>query len=182
MTLAAPSQPPEALPEGGAVNLDHFRNGMRRLTGAVNLVTTAHEGQLHGLTATAVCSLSGEPPRVLACVNVVGKTFDYILQSRRMGVNVLAYRHLDLARRFANMTDIGPEHRFADAQWIAPHSGAPVLADALVAFDCRVNEIFVTPSHGVIIGEIKHVSFGPEGPPLLYSNGSFTTLRTDLAG
>ncbi|MBD9627066.1 flavin reductase [Ensifer sp. ENS06] len=161
------------------VDIEHFRRGMRRLTGAVNLVTTTHEGILHGLTATAVCSLSGEPPRLLACVNVSGKTFEYILQSRRMGINVLAYRHLELARRFANMTDIGFERRFADAEWVSRPSGAPVLNDALVTFDCIVDEIIVTPSHGVIIGEIKYVGFGPEGEPLLYNNGNFTTVRAD---
>ncbi|MHC2569698.1 flavin reductase family protein [Rhizobium leguminosarum] len=179
MTSPSPSLPIDNPPPGFPVDIEHFRQGMRRLTGAVNLVTTAHDGRLHGLTATAVCSLSGQPPRLLACVNVVGKTFEYILQSRRMGINVLAYRHLELARRFANMTDIGPEKRFSDAEWVSPHSGAPVLADALAAFDCVVDEIFVTPSHGVIIGEIKHVCFGPEGEPLLYSNGSFTTVRSD---
>lgn len=177
MSSPSPSLPIDTAPEGYPVAIEHFRRGMRRLTGAVNLVTTAHEGKLHGLTATAVSSLSGQPPRVLACVNVVGTTFQYILQSRRMGINVLGYRHLELARRFANMTDIGPADRFSDAHWISPHSGAPVLSDALVAFDCIVDEIFVTPSHGVIIGEIKHVSFGPEGDPLLYNDGNFTTLR-----
>ncbi|WGD29727.1 flavin reductase family protein [Ancylobacter sp. WKF20] len=179
MSGGTPVPVAEAPPEGGAISFDNFRKGMRRLVGAVNVITTAHEGRLHGLTATAVCSLSGEPPRLLACVNVVGKTFEYILQSRRMGVNVLGHRHVELARRFANMTDIGPEQRFADAHWITPHSGAPVLADALVGFDCKVDEIFVTPSHGVIIGEIKHVTFGPDGPPLLYAGGSFTTVHPD---
>lgn len=164
---------------GLPVSIDAFREGMRRLTGAVNLITTAHDGKLHGLTATAVCSLSGQPPRLLACVNVIGKTFEYILQSRRMGVSVLGYRHMDLAKRFASMTSEDPAARFADSDWTTLHSGAPVLADALVGFDCTVDEIFVTPSHGVIIGEIKHVLFGEGEKPLLYANGQFTTLRGD---
>lgn len=177
MTSLSPSLPIEGQAQGLPVNIEHFRRGMRRLTGAVNLVTTMHRDQPHGLTATAVCSLSGQPPRLLACVNVAGKTFDSILQSRRMGVSVLAYRHLDLAKAFANMVDIGREKRFSDAAWAWTDTGAPVLSDALVAFDCVVDELFVTPSHGVIIGEIKQVRFGPEGDPLLYNEGVFTTLR-----
>lgn len=175
LQTAAAEGPSAVIP----VSIDAFRQGMRRLTGAVNLITTAHDGKPHGLTATAVCSLSGQPPRLLACVNVVGKTFEYILQSRRMGVSVLGYRHVDLAKRFANMTDEDPIDRFADSDWTTLHSGAPVLTDALVGFDCTVDEIFVTPSHGVIIGEIKHVLFGEGEQPLLYSNGNFTTLRGD---
>lgn len=179
MSMTSPVLPPDNPAQPLPVNIEHFRNGMRRLTGAVNLVTTVHQGVLHGLTATAVCSLSGQPPRILACVNVVGRCFDYILHSRRMGINVLAYRHLELAQRFANMTDVAHDKRFEDAAWINADSGAPVLADALVGFDCVVDEIFVTPSHGVIIGEIKQVTFGPEGEPLLYNNGRFATLRGD---
>ncbi|RVD33765.1 flavin reductase, partial [Mesorhizobium sp. M4A.F.Ca.ET.020.02.1.1] len=94
-----------AVPQTFPVSAEHFRKGMRKLTGAVNIVTTMHNGAPHGLTATAVCSLSGEPPRLLACVNVVGRTFGYILHSRRMGVSVLAHRHVELAKHFANMTD-----------------------------------------------------------------------------
>lgn len=177
MTLASPVLPPD-IPNGPLpVNIEHFRNGMRRLTGAVNLVTTSHNGQLHGLTATAVCSLSGQPPRLLACVNVAGRAFDYILHSRSMGVNVLAHRHMELAQRFANMTDLAHERRFEGAHWHQSEGAAPLLADALVGFDCVVDEIFVTPSHGVIIGEIRHVVFGPEDEPLLYNNGKFVTVR-----
>ncbi|TPN85671.1 flavin reductase [Mesorhizobium sp. CU2] len=178
MSDAAPLDE-SAIPRSFPVSVEHFRKGMRRLTGAVNIVTTAHEGGLHGLTATAVCSLSGEPPRLLACVNVVGRTFGYILNSRRMGVSVLAHRHIELAKRFANMTDIGEHDRFTGHDWTRLDAGAPVLTDALVGFDCMVDEMFVTPSHGVIIGEIKHVSFGPEGAPLLYSGGAFGTLKHD---
>ena len=175
MTMASRLSVHDPLP-GLPINLDVFRQGTRRLTGAVNLVTTAHDGKLHGLTATAVCSLSGQPPRLLACVNVAGKTFEYILQSRRMGVNVLGDRHIELAKHFANMTGADPEARFVDPAWSSLHTGAPVLTDALVAFDCAADEIFSTPSHGVIIGEIKHVVLGDEGEPLLYPNGGCTTL------
>src|SRR6266849_7177996 len=68
-----------------------FRQGMRQLVGGVTLITTHYAGRNVGLTATAVCSLSATPPRLIVCVNSKGATYKALCASRRMGVNVLAF-------------------------------------------------------------------------------------------
>ena len=57
-----------------AVNVEQFRLAMRSLAGAVNIVSTAHSGHRYGLTATAVCSATADPPTVLVCLNRVATT------------------------------------------------------------------------------------------------------------
>jgi flavin reductase (DIM6/NTAB) family NADH-FMN oxidoreductase RutF len=109
----------QALRHSASLPLSDFRLAMRRLTGAVTLVAT-HDGQtLAGLTATAVTSFSAEPARLLACVNLKGSTFRAIAESRRMSVNLLAYRHLDLAQQFGGAPT--PQHSAsspaAGARW-----------------------------------------------------------------
>ena len=66
-----------------------FIAGMRRLAAGVTIVT-ASQGELRaGLTATSVCSLTAEPPRLLACVHREADAHDMILASGRFAVNVL---------------------------------------------------------------------------------------------
>lgn len=48
---------------------ERFRNGMSRLAGACTIVTSCHDGERARLTATAACSASAEPPRLLVCLN-----------------------------------------------------------------------------------------------------------------
>jgi len=165
-----------------SVETELFRKGMRHLAGAVTIVATSHEGRRGGLTATAVCSLSAEPPRVLACVNLRGTTFGMIAQSRKMSVNVLARHHETLARRFAKMEGDPGESPFVDEHWEQAVTGSPVLSDATVAFDCLVDEMLVAHSHAILIGEVKAIRLNPGAAPLVYLDGCFTSVVSPEAG
>lgn len=161
-----------------SVSAEEFKQGMRRLGGAVNIVTASHEGTWSGLTATAVTSLSAEPPRLLACVNRQGATYDIISKGRTLGINVLGVQHRDLAMRFAGMSDEPETERFGGDQWTAGVTGAPLLSDALVCFDCEVENIMDVGSHGIVIGNIRDVRVPHAGPvsPLCYIDGEWASL------
>lgn len=179
---AAPKLPTlQALRGTAALPVDDFRLAMRRLVGAVSIVTTTDGEAPAGLTATAVTSFSAEPARLLACINLKGTTFRALAESRRMAVNLLAHRHAALARSFGG-APLPHGERFGAAAWGHLATGAPVLLDALAVFDCVVDEMMVAHSHAVVIGEIKAVLLHPTpGEPLLYADGHFTTL-TPLRG
>lgn len=161
------------------VGLDGFRSAMRQLAGAVTIVTSSDEQGACGLTATAVCSLSADPPRILCCVNLTGRTFQVIGQSRRLAINVLQAGQLDLAMAFAGRE----EKRFDPERWSHAATGAPILREALVSFDCAVAEMFVMPTHALIVGEIRHISYlDRPAEPLAYQNGNFLTFSAAPAG
>jgi len=155
------------------VEAELFRQGMRRLAGGVTIVTSSRENEPAGLTATAVCSLSAEPPRLLACINRQGRTYQTIAQSRTFCVNVLCDRQEDLALAFATASDAHAPGRFGKANWTKLDTGAPVLEGALVAFDCCVASIMDTGSHAVIIGDIRAIALGASGRSLIYVDGTF---------
>ncbi len=157
------------------IDADRFRAGMAQLTGAVNIIATRNGKIKSGLTASAVCSFSAEPPRLLACVNFNGNSFQHIAQSRCMSVNVLAQSQEELAKRFADMSGDKNEDHFKYGKWIELVTGAPVLEEALAGFDCAVEEMLVAHTHAVIIGEIKDVIVNDGLRPLLYSRRAFTT-------
>jgi flavin reductase (DIM6/NTAB) family NADH-FMN oxidoreductase RutF len=157
-------------------NADIFRKAMRLLAGGVTLITTADGDERAGLTATAVCSLSVEPPRVLACVNLKGATYRVLAASRAMTVNLLGAAHEPLAHCFGGMrTEY--EDPFALAQWSVGVNGAPTLVDAVAAFECSIEEMMITRTHAVVIGEVRNVVVAGEARPLIYVNGTFGHLH-----
>jgi flavin reductase (DIM6/NTAB) family NADH-FMN oxidoreductase RutF len=161
-----------------AISADQFKQGMRRLGGAVNIVSAAHDGIFAGLTATAVTSLSAEPPRLLTCINRAGITYETISRGRCMAVNVLGAEHKDLAMLFAGMSGQPESERFADDLWVTGETGAPLLKDALVSFGCTVDSILDVGSHGVVIGTIQEmlVSGSQKPAPLCYLDGDWSTM------
>ena len=163
------------------VSPEIFKQGMRQLGGAVTVATTEHEGDLGGLTVTAVMSMTAEPPRLMACINQAGVTFDLLAKSRSLCINVLSADQIEIAERFAGMTDLNLEDRFDGIDWHPGVTGAPMIDGALASFDCRVSEIIEASSHGVIIGDIQSVEMGASNAsPLLYMNGNFATISDQI--
>ena len=163
-----------------AVSSDEFIGGMRRLGGAVNIVTTAEGGRWAGLTATAVTSLSAEPPQLLTCINRQGVTYEAVSKSRNLCVNVLGVEHRQLAMRFAGMDGSEETERFTEGEWQEGVTGAPLLSSALVNFDCVVESILDSGSHGIVIGRVESVRLraADTSSPLCYVDGNWATLAT----
>jgi flavin reductase (DIM6/NTAB) family NADH-FMN oxidoreductase RutF len=161
-----------------SITADEFKQGMRRLGGAVNIVTSAYDGVFAGLTATAVTSLSAEPARLLACINRAGITYETISKGRCMAVNVLGKEHKELAMRFAGLDGEPETDRFNAGDWITGETGAPMFGNALVSFGCEVESILDAGSHGIVIGRIAEVQVSEEetSEPLCYIDGRWTTM------
>jgi flavin reductase (DIM6/NTAB) family NADH-FMN oxidoreductase RutF len=158
------------------VSVEQFRLGMRSLAAAVSLVTTAHGGQRYGMTATAVTSVSAEPPALLACVNRKSGTHDAIAGSGVFCINVLRAEHVELSRAFSGAQT--GETRFKPADWTVLATGAPVLVDALASFDCRVEKAIAHGTHTLFIGSVEHIVAGKRGRSLLYTDGQYGKLAT----
>lgn len=156
-----------------AISIDQFRGGMRRLAAGVCLITTQQaDGQRSGLTATAVCSVTAEPPTLLVCVNRRNGSYAAIQQAGVFAVNVLAMDDRPLADRFAS--PIPADEKFHQGLWQRLATGAPVLESALVAFDCRLTQAVEVGSHDILLGSIESVKVsGTDVQPLMFAQGSY---------
>jgi flavin reductase (DIM6/NTAB) family NADH-FMN oxidoreductase RutF len=104
-----------------------FKKGMRHLAASVTLITTRHRELRGGLTATAVCSVSAEPPQLLVCVNKTASAHDPIGEAGFFCVNVLSPQHRKLAERFAGMDGVEGDDRFLDmGEWTALSTISPM--------------------------------------------------------
>ena len=154
-----------------------YRDAMSRYAGHVQIVTTAHEGERRGVTITAACSVSDNPAMVLACVNASNPKNAIFEKSGRFALNTLAADQVDLANAFSGRDpSLTAEERFALGHWQELVTGAPVLKDALAAFDCRLVEFRVMATHMVLIGEVMGISFGEHKPALLYMDRGYRAL------
>ena len=150
-----------------------FRDAMCRLGAAVHVVTTAGPGGKTGFTATAVCSVSDAPPTLLVCLNRRSEGGPILRENKVFCVNTLGADCEALADVFAGRTGAAKAERFAVGRWSTLNTGAPVLAGAVVAFDCRVIEIRAVASHNVIFGAVVNIWLGAAGPALVYHNRAY---------
>ena len=60
-----------------------FRDGMSRIAATVHLITTDGPAGRAGLTATAVTSLSADPPMLLVCIKIGGNSAPVLLENEK---------------------------------------------------------------------------------------------------
>jgi flavin reductase len=170
------SETPGLAGYAGAAEPKHFREAMSRLPAAVHIVTTDGPAGLGGITASAVSSISIEPPMMLFCINKSSASVVRLIDNRVFCINTLASTDQELSDVFAGRTAHKLEERFEHGAWTRLVTGAPVLATALVAFDCRLIEAKEVATHVVMIGIAEAVEIAAEGETLMYAQRKYTRL------
>ena len=139
------------LPEE-AVSKTDFRHAMAGLAAAVNVVTSDGPYGRAGFTATAVCSVTDEPPTLLVCLNRTASAHPAVTGNASLCVNTLMVTQQDLSSLFGGKTPMA--ERFAAAKWNTGVSGAPVLEGAAVSFDCRITQTVSVGTHDILFCEV----------------------------
>lgn len=151
-----------------------FRDVIGHFASGVTVITTTVDDELHGTTASAVSSLSLEPPMLLIAMNRASATGQALLRSRSFAVNILGEGDDELARRFAAKG--GDKFDGVDVT-IGDH-GQPLLVDALAQLVCRVTQQVEAATHVVFFAEVHEATARP-GAPLAYYRGKFGRLAFD---
>ncbi len=124
------------------------------------------------MIATSVTSLSSEPPSLIVCINRASSCHRPLRAAGAFCVNLLGEEHAALASQFSN-TDRRHE-RFSTGDWQTLSTGAPVLAGAMAAFDCRVENVVDYTTHSIFIAAIQAIRVAArEMVPLVYFDGRF---------
>src|SRR5690606_37671697 len=128
--------------------------------------TTAGPAGRAGFTATAVCSVSDQPPTLLVCLNRRSRGTPALRQNGVFCVNTLAAGQEAIADLFAGRTGAAGEERFKGGEWMTLSTGAPILRSAAVAFDCRTIDVKTVGSHNVFFAVVEAVHIGNACPAL----------------
>ncbi|HSK95896.1 MAG TPA: flavin reductase [Euzebyales bacterium] len=156
----------------GSGEAQTFRDVIGRFATGVTIVTSHHAGRDHGMTASAVASLSLQPPMLLVCINRASPTGDAVRRSGTFVVNVLAEDQADLAHRFA----MPSSDKFSGVDVTRTTLDPVTIAGALAHIECRVVEGVDAGTHTIFIGQVERAE-GREGAPLAYFRGQYGQLH-----
>src|SRR5690348_2173420 len=137
-----------------AVSTAQFRAAFANFTTTVSIIATDGPAGVAGLTCSAVCAASDEPPMLAACVHGKSAANAAIRANGVMSVNCLEAGQIELSQAFAGVGRLATEQRFALAAWHVLVTGAPCCQDALATFDCEVVEVRDIGTHSLFIAKV----------------------------
>jgi len=156
-----------------SVTPDEFRSVLGRFPSGVTVVTTKDgDGSDKGMTVSAFCSVSLDPPLVLICIEKNASAYDALATASGFVVNILAVSQEQIARRFS----IEDVDRFEGVGYSRSQNGFAVLDDVLGVIECVISAMHDAGDHTIIVGEVE-AARAQNGTPLLYYRGGYAQLE-----
>jgi flavin reductase (DIM6/NTAB) family NADH-FMN oxidoreductase RutF len=153
---------------------DSFRSVLGRFASGITVVTARDEQSRDvGMTASAFCSVSLQPPLVQVCIERNASMFGALMKAERFGINILAAEQEALSRRFAAVES---SHRFDGLGYARGESGVVLLDDALAHLECTLFDRHEAGDHTIFIGEVER-AVARDARPLLYYRGGYAQLE-----
>jgi flavin reductase (DIM6/NTAB) family NADH-FMN oxidoreductase RutF len=148
-----------------------MKSAMRSLGATVCIISSAKEDTHYAMTATAISSLSLDPPALLVCVNRDTGLHEALSAHNDFCVNALHFHQKPLSENCA--WKLSAEERFKEGNWAISENGTPYLTDAQVAIHCHMDGSYDYGSHTIFIGKIHQIDNADDVDPLLYLNGTY---------
>ena len=152
-----------------------FRQAWGRFATGVSIVTTlTPDGEVHGMTANGINSVSLDPLLVLVCAGHTTTSHPMIQQSGRFAISILAEDQRDVAEYYARKT----EDKTGDLDFTLSQaaSGSAFVDGSLAQMDCKVVAAHVEGDHTIFIGQVEEINIA-DGRPLLFYQGGFGKIE-----
>lgn len=154
---------------------DLYKQVMRHFPSGITVVTLRAGEEIHGLTVSAFCSVSLEPPLVLVCIGTDLYSHQLIERGKCFAVNFLSQDDADLSDRFAGRIP-GITDRFASLNYSTAVTGAPILERCIAYLDCTVYAAYPGGDHTIYVGLVEAAGVQRQAPPLVYYQGNYRRL------
>ncbi len=154
------------------ITSDDFRTALSRFPSGVTVVTTRDSsGRFHGLTVSAFCSVSLEPPLVLICIDSSTASHYAFVETGVFAVNILASGQQEISERFA----VPLADKFENVEFTLGPLGVPLVVGCIGNLECSVRQAYEGGDHTIFVGEVES-SVINEGEPLLYFRSGYGTM------
>jgi len=145
-----------------------FRDLMACFASGITIVTAFdRNGKPHGMTASAVASLSLEPPLIVLCVDRTADLHAILEDTRAFAFSILAADQEHLSRRFA---EDRPD-RFDGVPHSLGFDGLPLINGALAHITCRRWGMYGGGDHTIFIGQVSGGTIFEKQPLLHFRRG-----------
>lgn len=162
---------PPALQDAPVDLTREFRAAMRRQASTVAILTAAPDGERYGMVATAVMSMSMDPPSMAVAVNRQASIHPALLACGLFRINLLQEDQAEMCQGFARMAG---DARFGWGDWLqSDRDDPPRLASAQASILCRTETVTEFGSHSLFIGSVRDVTTIQRVAPLLYLDGGY---------
>ncbi|MEW5422185.1 flavin reductase family protein [Amorphus sp. 3PC139-8] len=157
-------------------NAESFRRIWRGFGSTVALIATELDGRRHAMLATAVNSVSMNPPSLLVCINRSASAYQAMVERGAFSLGILP---ADAHGLGAHMARASGAERFSKGDWRHYHAegsildGLPWLAEAQATLFCRTDCSFDYGTHTIHIGIVQAVTEARHSDPLLYCEGRY---------
>ncbi len=160
-----------------AISKEEFRAALGRFASGVTVVTTRdNSGKLFGITVSAFCSVSLEPPLILVCIEKDAGSHHAFEQSKAFIVNILHEGQQQISNHFASHL----KDKFSGVEHSSGIENLPVLTDALINLECRLHHSYEGGDHTIYVGEIEKATVNDENP-LIYWQGNYREIKQQKA-
>ena len=142
----------------------------------VTVILAAKDGDVRGMTANAVTSLSLDPTLLLFCPAKDARISSYCTVGSSFTVNILGVHQEGISNHFAG-ADSEPEHAFIE--WDEA-GDTPRIADSLACVGCKTHAIHDGGDHWIVVGEVVALYKDSDpGEPLLFHAGNYHRLASN---
>ena len=152
---------------------EEFKLAMSRFASGVTVITTRDAaGNAHGLTVSAFCSLSADPPLVLACINRQTGSHYAFFERQAFVVNVLSDAQQQISQQFAEPTG----DKFNGIEIVETAGGLPMIDGCLATLECRIVNTYDEGDHTILVGSVEKTDVS-DGKPLVYFQGDYRRIH-----
>ncbi|QTE28820.1 flavin reductase family protein [Pengzhenrongella sicca] len=162
----------------GSSDSDGFRAAIGRLPAGVVVVTLRWRDLDYAMTASAVASVSLDPPLLLFCVHEDARFRAALEHVGQWSLSVLADSAAPVADWLASpgRPVVGQLGRVPHTA--GPATGAALVDDAAAWFECRTQAIHRAGDHDIVVGEVIEFRQGePDAGGLVHLRGRIRPVR-----
>jgi flavin reductase len=164
----------------GKLTPAEFRRAMGCFATGVTIVTVDHEGEVYGMTANALASVSLDPLLLLVCVDRNARIHAHLHAKQRFGINILSERQRSISDYYARPLSAHERAESeAGARFERTAQRTPILHDALAYLECKLKSTQEAGDHTIFIAEVEDVVVR-EGDPLVFFRGKYSGIGEDI--
>ena len=143
------------------MNLD-FVNALKNAASTVSVVTSNGKNGMAGATISSFCSVSANPPILLACIFKETPLANTIKSNNRFCINLLSQNQIDISNIFAGREVPASKNKFDLIEWSTGKYNQPIITGAVASFECEVNNIIDGETHNIFIGNVISIIDNPK--------------------
>ncbi len=148
-----------------------YKHAMRRLAASVTVVTALKDNIKYGITATALTSVTTQPPALLVCVNRSASIHGILKPGTQFCVNLLRHDQVEISNVFGGFVKCAD--KFSVGTWQDHDNRVPYLVDAQSNLFCIADGEMDYGTHTIVVGKIDTVFTRGGIAPLIYQNGGY---------